>query len=115
MILAQSLAAARARRTSRVLPDGRGIWVSPVFPASDEMPEAPMASFVEQLAHTIIPSHFHAVNQFQVLVEGQGTLGKRAVRPWTVHYTNAPVRREKRSVRMSKDHWMYRHPTSLWN
>jgi uncharacterized protein YjbI with pentapeptide repeats len=48
----------------------------------------PMASFVEQLAHTMIPSHFHAVNQFQVVVEGQGTLGKRAVYPWTVHYTN---------------------------
>jgi hypothetical protein len=48
----------------------------------------PMASFVEQLVHTMIPSHFHAVNQFQVLVEGQGTLGKRAVHPWMVHYTN---------------------------
>jgi uncharacterized protein YjbI with pentapeptide repeats len=47
-----------------------------------------MASFVEQLPHTIIPSHFHAVDQFQVLVQGQGTLGKRAVHPWTVHYTN---------------------------
>ena len=40
------------------------------------------------LAHTTIPSHFHAVNQFQVVVEGEGTLGKRAVYPWTVHYTN---------------------------
>lgn len=88
MILVQALAAARARRTSHVLPDGRDIWVSPVFPASAETPEAPMASFVEQRAHTIIPSHFHAVNQFQVLVEGQGTLGKRAIHPWTVHYTN---------------------------
>jgi uncharacterized protein YjbI with pentapeptide repeats len=47
-----------------------------------------MASFVEQLSHTIIPAHFHAVNQFQVVVEGEGTLGKRAVYPWTVHYTN---------------------------
>jgi uncharacterized protein YjbI with pentapeptide repeats len=48
----------------------------------------PEASFVEQVAHTTIPSHFHAVNQFQVVIEGQGTLGKRAVHPWTVHYTN---------------------------
>src|SRR5712691_10501021 len=88
MILAQSLAAARAQRTQRVLPDGRPIWVSRVFPASNATPEMPMASFVEQLAYTIIPTHFHAVNQFQVLVEGQGTLGKRAVHPWTVHYTN---------------------------
>jgi uncharacterized protein YjbI with pentapeptide repeats len=88
MILAQSLAAARAQRTPRVLPDGRTIWVSQVFPVSGATSEMPVASFVEQLPHTIIPSHFHAVNQFQVLVEGQGTLGKRAVHPWTVHYTN---------------------------
>src|SRR5262245_35984827 len=88
MILAQSLAAARAQRTQRILPDGQAIWVSQVFPQSDGMPEAPMASFVEQLPHTTIPSHFHAVNQFQVVVEGQGTLGKRVVHPWSVHYTN---------------------------
>jgi uncharacterized protein YjbI with pentapeptide repeats len=88
MILAQSLTAARAHRAQHVLPDGQAIWVSRVFPASGATPEMPMASFVEQLPHTIIPSHFHAVNQFQVLVEGQGTLGKCAVHPWTVHYTN---------------------------
>ena len=88
MILAQSLAAVRAQRTQRVLPDGRAIWVSQVFPPSGAMPETPMAALVEQLPHTIIPTHFHAVNQFQVVVEGQGTLGKRAVHPWTVHYTN---------------------------
>jgi len=88
MILAQALAAARAQRTQRVLPDGRPIWVSRVFPTSDATPDTPTASFVEQLPHTVIPSHFHAVNQFQVVVEGQGTLGKRAVHPWTVHYTN---------------------------
>jgi uncharacterized protein YjbI with pentapeptide repeats len=88
MILAQSLAAARAQRTPHSLPNGRTIWLSRVFPASGETPETPMAAFVEQPAHTIIPAHFHAVNQFQVLVEGQGTLGKHAVHPWTVHYTN---------------------------
>ena len=88
MILAQSLETVRAQRMPRVLPDGRTIWVSQVFPASGAMPETPTAAFVEQLPHTVIPSHFHAVNQFQVVVDGQGTLGKRAVHPWTVHYTN---------------------------
>gem|GEM_PF-211462 len=88
MILAQALTAVCTQRTQRVLPDGRDIWVSQVFPASAETPEMPMASFVEQLPQTTIPSHFHAVNQFQVVVEGQGTLGKRPVHPWTVHYTN---------------------------
>ena len=88
MILAQSLAAVRAQRMPRVLPDGRAIWVSQVLPASGATPETPTASFVAQLPHTVIPSHFHAVNQFQVVVDGQGTLGKRAVHPRTVHYTN---------------------------
>jgi uncharacterized protein YjbI with pentapeptide repeats len=88
MILAQALAEVRAQRAQRVLPDGQAIWVSRVFPTSDATPEMPMASFVEQQAHTTIPTHFHAVNQFQVVVEGEGSLGKRAVHPWTVHYTN---------------------------
>src|SRR5215831_4733550 len=88
MILAQALTTVRAQRTQRVLPDGQPIWMSPVFPSSGATPEMPMASLVEQLPHTIIPAHFHAVNQFQVVVEGEGTLGKRTVHPWTVHYTN---------------------------
>ena len=88
MILARVLAAARTQRTQRVLPDGQAIWVSQIFPASATTPEMPTASFVEQRAQTAIPSHFHAVNQFQVLVEGQGTLGTRAMHAWTVHYTN---------------------------
>src|SRR5262249_17351353 len=88
MILAQSHAAARAQRLPRALPDGQTIWVSQVFPVSGTTPETPTASFLEQLPHTTIPSPFHAVNQFQVVVEGQGPLGKRAVHPWTVHYTN---------------------------
>jgi hypothetical protein len=43
MILAQSLVAVRAQRTQRVLPDGRAIWVSQVFPVSSPTPETPMA------------------------------------------------------------------------
>ena len=88
MILAKSLAEARAQRTHLVHPDGRDTWVSRVFTASAETPETPMALFVEKKAQAIIPPHFHEVNQFQVVVEGQGTLGKHTVQPWTVHYTN---------------------------
>ena len=101
MILAQALAAERAQRMQRVLPDGQTIWVSRVFPASGETPETPMASFVEQLPHTMIPTHFHAVNQFQVVVEGQGTLGKRTVRPWTVHYTSQRLSPEGNSLSLT--------------
>lgn len=88
MIFVASLAEARSQRTHFVSPAGLDTWVSRLFPSSAETPERPMASFVEQTAHTVILPHFHEVNQFQVLVEGHGSLGKHAIQPWTVHYTN---------------------------
>lgn len=88
MILAKSLAEARAQCTHLVHPDGRETWVSRLFTASAEAPEAPVAFLVEKKAHAIIPTHFHEVNQFQIIVEGHGTLGKHAVQPFTVHFTN---------------------------
>ncbi len=88
MLLMQALSAAQAQRRTRALPDGTDVWVSPVFPGAVETPERPMALFVEQGPHSTIPSHFHLVNQFQVIIDGAGTLGKHQVQPWTVHYTN---------------------------
>ena len=88
MILARALSEARAQRTHLVHPDGRETWVSRLFTASAETPDQPVAFLVEKAAHAVIPTHFHAVNQFQVIVEGHGTLGKHEVQPWTTHYTN---------------------------
>lgn len=49
----------------------------------------PMAFLVEQPPGSVVQSHFHAADQFQVVVAGGGHLGRHAVRPVTVHYTNA--------------------------
>jgi hypothetical protein len=89
MILAKSSLEARANRTHRVHPDGHETWVSRFFMASAEKPDMPVAFLVEQKAQTMVPPHFHEVPQFQVIVEGHGTLGKQEVRPLTLHYTNA--------------------------
>jgi hypothetical protein len=86
MILAKSLA--ETQRTHLVHPDGRETWVSRFFTASVDTPEQPVAFLVEKKAHAIVPPHFHEVNQFQVIAEGHGTLGKSQVRPFTLHYTN---------------------------
>lgn len=88
MILAKSLAEAQAQRTHRVHPDGRETWVSRFFTASADTPDRPVAFLVEKKAHAIVPPHFHEVNQFQVIAEGHGRLGKSQVRPFTLHYTN---------------------------
>lgn len=88
MILTQSVAAARQQQTHMVHNDGRESWVSRFFTASAESPAQPVAFLVEKKAHAIVPPHFHEVNQFQVIVEGSGMLGKQEVQPFTMHYTN---------------------------
>jgi hypothetical protein len=89
MILTKSSIEARAQRTHLVHPDGRETWLSRFFTASAEQPDKPVAFLVEKKADAIVPPHFHEVNQFQVIVEGHGTLGKQEVQPFTLHYTNA--------------------------
>jgi hypothetical protein len=49
----------------------------------------PMAFLVEQPPGSVVQAHFHQADQFQVVVAGGGTLGRHAVGPVTVHYTNA--------------------------
>lgn len=49
----------------------------------------PMAFLVEQPAGSVVQAHFHEANQFQLVVAGSGSLGKHALRPVAVHYSNA--------------------------
>jgi hypothetical protein len=49
----------------------------------------PMGFLVEQGADTLVQAHFHAANQWQVVVGGEGALGRHPVAPVAIHYTNA--------------------------
>ncbi len=51
--------------------------------------DTPQALLVEQSPNSIIPPHFHGIDQYQVVVKGGGTLGKHRVAPVCVHYANA--------------------------
>jgi hypothetical protein len=46
----------------------------------------PQGFLVEQPAGAITRPHFHEVDQFQVIVDGDGKLGKGDIRPVTVHF-----------------------------
>jgi hypothetical protein len=96
MIVATAAQAAQER--FRVDSHGAGAWIHPYFGTGAKQmganqPQAgapyPMLYLVEQDASTTIPTHFHQVSQFQVVVRGQGRLGAHALEPVTVHYTNA--------------------------
>jgi len=49
----------------------------------------PQAFLVRAGAGHVIPGHFHAVDQFQIFVEGSAKLGRFDLRPGSVHYTDA--------------------------
>ncbi len=48
----------------------------------------PQGFLVEQPPGSVTLPHFHETNQFQVFVDGIGSMGKHAARPLTVQYAN---------------------------
>jgi hypothetical protein len=89
MIRTGTLEKARAERRHLVLPNGTGYWRNGLItsPAQDAI--APQAFLVEQDPGTLIEPHFHLENEFQVMVAGSGSLGRRPVEPVSVHYAGA--------------------------
>jgi hypothetical protein len=49
----------------------------------------PMAFLVEKEPHAVTKPHFHAADQYQVIVQGGGRLGTHDVGTVAVHYTDA--------------------------
>lgn len=48
----------------------------------------PQGFLVYQPPGSVTPPHFHETNQFQVFVDGSGSMGKHAASPLTVQYAN---------------------------
>ena len=96
-VIAAAAAAHATRR--RALSNGVGFWHTTYIGANRYRPDAagppppgtlyPMAFLVEQDADQTVGAHFHQADQFQVMVAGEGTLGRHAVAPVTVHFTGA--------------------------
>jgi hypothetical protein len=49
----------------------------------------PMIYLVDQEPNSAIQTHFHQVDQYQVVIGGNGAMGREPLGPITVHYTNA--------------------------
>ncbi|MGE0797401.1 MAG: rubredoxin [Lautropia sp.] len=75
---------ARVRKTGR---SGKNYWrTSFVTPQGDDDPQAYL---IENSPDMTIASHFHDVDQFQIFVRGEGSLGRTAVAPISVHFARA--------------------------
>ncbi|MFI4985872.1 MAG: hypothetical protein ACHQF3_00365 [Alphaproteobacteria bacterium] len=112
MILASDAVLAAKSRFARKTPAGGAIWRTEFFgpppsPASatsvdedagnaliyaDPAPgevRLPQAFLVEQEAGALVKPHFHFVDQFQIVVDGDGSFGRHAVQPITAHFASA--------------------------
>jgi hypothetical protein len=54
-----------------------------------EFKATPRAFLTRRSPGDVIDPHFHEIAQYQVVVEGKGRIGKHALHPLTVHYTDA--------------------------
>jgi rubredoxin len=61
----------------------------PFFRARPDTPDAPTAFLAQYDPGDTSCPHFHEVDQFQILVQGKGTLGRHAVEPYYVHFSRA--------------------------
>ena len=112
MIYANALGLAAPTRFARNAPGGGRIWRTDYFgpppspkssnsvdpnamnaevftpPAPGEI-RPPQAFLVEQEPNAIVHPHFHFVDQFQVVVDGGGRIGRHDVGPIMAHFAGA--------------------------
>jgi hypothetical protein len=89
-MFATSIAAeVAATRQYFVLPNGTGVWRTNYIRADHDQLPSPEAYLIEQDANQDVQSHFHEQPEFQLIVDGTGSLGRNAVTPITMHYANA--------------------------
>lgn len=77
------------KRRHEVLANGTGYHKGEYMLTPPGDGPSPQAFLVEQDPDTTIITHYHQQNQFQVVVGGDGTLGRHAVAPLLVHYAGA--------------------------
>jgi hypothetical protein len=82
----KSLADAR-RRPVQVIDDT--FYKSEWMESGEDPVLSPTVYLAEQPPHCELLTHFHRQNQFQLFVEGTGSLGPDAIGPVTVHYAGA--------------------------
>jgi hypothetical protein len=88
-----SSAQALQNRRKQVNPNsGKERWRTPFMGIGTRMDEevrdTPFAFLVEMTPDSVLPTHFHPVDQFQVFVSGSGLLGRHKANGLYIHYAD---------------------------
>jgi len=91
--------AGRRRRRRYNDPDGKGSFFTPYFGIELDLDDAsnapppdvlfPVAFLIEMDPERTLRPHYHEASQFQVVVAGDGTIGKHPLETVSVHYADA--------------------------
>lgn len=65
------------------------IWKSDWMASGQEGVVTPSMFLVEQDPGSVLRTHYHRQNQFQLFVRGSGNIGPHALSPYTLHYAGA--------------------------
>ena len=76
-----------SRRTIPVLDDSyfKAEWME----SGTDPSLSPTVALIEQPPNSVLVPHFHRQNQFQLFVDGSGSIGPTALSPLTIHYAGA--------------------------
>jgi rubredoxin len=79
----------KATRIERVTEDNKRACRTNYMVPPDEAAGRPQAFLAEMSAHRNLRTHYHANDQFQVFVSGDGHAGKHPIAPFQVHFARA--------------------------
>jgi rubredoxin len=79
----------KATRTHRVVDGGKSAWRTNYMQPQNEEPNQPQAFLAECGPQRVLRTHYHAQDQFQIFVSGDGHAGKHPIKPFQVHFARA--------------------------
>lgn len=79
----------KVNQPGKNLPGSPGALSTAFFRATKDTPDAPTAALNRYAGRRVSNAHFHEVDQFQVIMEGSGELGRHHVEPYCVHFSRA--------------------------
>jgi len=79
----------KSRKVERDIAGGHKGWRTEYIGFSKDQPNLAQAWLLECTPQRLLRAHYHGTDQFQVIIDGEGTMGKHKLTPHLVHFSKA--------------------------
>lgn len=79
----------KSNRRERDIVGGHKGWRSEYIGFSKDQPNLAQAWLLECTPQRLLRAHYHGTDQFQVIIDGEGVMGKHKLTPHLVHFSRA--------------------------